>query len=67
MYDRPAEDFKKTSIEDKHKILLKLSKDYDTFVPDKRFDQITISNSSFFLKLKETYLRSPQIVSCSLH
>lgn len=49
MYDRPAEDFKKTSIEDKHKILLKLSKDYDTFVPDKRFDQITFSNLSFFL------------------
>ena len=37
LYDRPAEQFKRTSNEDKHKLLLKLSDKYKVFVPHKRY------------------------------
>ncbi|XP_063445577.1 chitobiosyldiphosphodolichol beta-mannosyltransferase-like [Mytilus trossulus] len=36
LYDKAPEEFKKTPVEDKHKLLLKLSETYDIFVPDKK-------------------------------
>ncbi|CAG2214341.1 ALG1 [Mytilus edulis] len=39
LYDKAPEEFKKTPVEDKHKLLLKLSEKYDLFVPDKKSEK----------------------------